>query len=102
SIEKCSRRQNADIRIGLAKFIVFSENVGIEQIAQQAVATDSVTEFFLEGLVLVIPFHRFQVRTGAATQGDLATEDNFLQLFGPAARRHAKYTGKHFDDGIWK
>src|SRR5204863_4996395 len=87
AIEKCGGGQNADIRIGLAKFVVLGEDVGIEQIAQQTVAAYRVTEFFLEGLVLVIPFYRLQVCAGTATQRDLATEDNFLQLFGPAARR---------------
>jgi len=52
AIEKRGRRQNADVGIGLAKFIVFGEDFGIEQTAQQAVAAERMTEFFFEGFLL--------------------------------------------------
>src|SRR5207248_3910687 len=41
TIEKCGCGQNGHIRVGLAKFVVFRENVGIKQRAQQIVAARS-------------------------------------------------------------
>src|SRR5690348_17235243 len=89
AIEKCGGGQNANVRIDLPKFVVLGEDVGIEQIAQQTVAAYSVTEFFLKRLMLVIPFHCFQVRAGTTTKRSLASQDNFLQLLRPTAWRHS-------------
>ncbi len=72
AIEKRGRGQNADVRIGLAKLVVFGENVRIEQIAEQVVATKGMTEFFLERVLLFLEFHWFQVCAWAATKRSMA------------------------------
>src|SRR6266446_2278670 len=68
AVEKRGRRQNADVGISLAKLVVFGENVGIKQIAEQVVATEGMAEFFLERVLLFLEFHWFQVCAWAATK----------------------------------
>src|SRR6266851_6265295 len=102
AIEKRGRGQNADVGIGLSKLVVFGEDVGIKQIAEQVVATEGMTEFFLERVFLFLEFHWFQVCAWAATKRSMAAQDNFLQLLWPAAGRHAEDAGKQFADGIWE
>src|SRR5437879_9433472 len=44
TIEKTGRRQDADIRIGLAKLVILQENFGIEQIAEQIRSEEHTSE----------------------------------------------------------
>ena len=100
TIEKCGRGQNGHIRVGLAKFVVFRENVGIKQRAQQIVAADGMTESFLKDFLLLFQLCSFEICTRASAERCLATQDDFLQLLRPAVRRHAQDSRKHFDNRI--
>src|SRR6267154_2212599 len=84
AVEKRGRGQNADVGISLAKFVEFGKNIRIEQIAEQVVATEGMTESFLERVLLFLEFHWFQVCAWAATERSMAAQDNFLQLLWPA------------------
>ena len=59
-----------------------------------------MTEFFPEGFLLFFEFHSLQARTRAAAEGSLASQDDLLQLFRPAAGRHTQDTRKHLDNRI--
>src|SRR5712664_375372 len=61
-----------------------------------------MTESGLDGLLLFLPFHCFQVCTWAAAERSLAAQDDSLQLLRPAAGRHAEDAGKKFDHRIGK
>src|SRR5260370_18287008 len=77
AIEKRGRGQNADVRIGLAKLVVFGENVGIEQIAEQVVAAEGMTEFFLEEVLFFFKLHWFHVCSWQATKMSMAAYVTF-------------------------
>src|SRR5712672_3630249 len=102
TIEKCGSRQPTDVGICLAKFIVFQEDVRIEQVAQQIVASNRMSDFLFERLLLVSQIGRRKVITGQATHWRRAAKNDLLQFLRPATGGHAEYAGKHLDDGIGK
>ena len=81
--------ENADVGIGLAKFVVLEEHFGIEKVAEQSVAIDFVAEFFLEGGLFVVEFGGVHAGAGPAFDRGGAAQDDFLQLFRPATRGNA-------------
>src|SRR4029077_10507184 len=52
AVKKSGCRQDADIRIGLAKLVVLQENIGIEQITEKIAATDRMASLFLKRFLL--------------------------------------------------
>src|SRR6266436_2535576 len=102
TIEKSGRRQDADIRIGLAKLVVLRKNFGIEQITKEIVAMDRMAGLFLERFLLFVKVYCLQVCARPTFERSLSTKNGFLQLLWPPAGRHTQNSRKHFDHRIGK
>src|SRR5271163_1130159 len=80
AVEKSGSGENTYVGVRLAKLVIFQEHFGIEKIAEQIVAANSVASFCFERGLFFLEFHRLHAGARAPAKRSRAAQNNFLEL----------------------